>query len=171
MDSGSAMENMTFEQAIARAQDLLAQASPDQTQLKSTITDLVASDNGARGFFVTFLTGENSLADQPTEAVLDGLRSAPERVADLLTRNLAMSTGMALTHQRQGHPDQAAGSERVQRRTLLLMQKLQLPVVETKLAELAQSLAGEGPFSSFLDRWGYDAEQRNAIRAALPAVV
>jgi hypothetical protein len=159
--------NVTFEQALDLSQALLT-ASASEAELEAAIAALVQSDNGARGFFVTFLAGDAELADQPTPAVLTALQAAPQRVAGLLTRNLAMSTAMILTHQRQGDATQAAGSTRVQRRTQLLIRQLSCPELQAELAKLASSIAqGQGDYQSFLERWGYDAEQRQAIGAAV----
>lgn len=164
---------ITFEQAIVLAQQLLdAPESPEQ--LQSTITELLQTDNGARGFFVTFLTGDSALADHPIPPILNGLQTAPERVADLLTKNLAMATAMEITHLRQAVPDQAAGSARVKQRTQKLIQQLQgeMPALNTCLQELATSLTSldAGQYQSFLQRWGYDLEQRLAIQTVVEEV-
>ncbi len=162
---------VSFEQAIALSQDLLADQSLTEAELESAIAALVQTANGARGFFVTFLTGDYSLADQPTAAVLQGLRSAPEQVADLLTKNLAMGTAMEITHRRSQNLELAAGSARVQRRSQRLIQLLQLPALQTSLQELLTSVtSGEGEYQSFLTRWGYDPEQRQAIQQAIATI-
>jgi hypothetical protein len=162
---------LSFEQAIAQTQQLLSQSvSPEQ--LQQTITELVQTDNGARGFFVTFLTGDFALADRPE--LLCALQSAPTRVADLLTKNLAMATAMELTHFRDGNPEQAAGSAKVQQHTRSLIQALQanLPELQTCLQQLALSLTSpSGEYHAFLERWGYDLEQRAAIQTALETVI
>jgi hypothetical protein len=161
-------DSVTFEQAIAISQVLLANDSLAETEFEASIAALMQTDNGARGWFVTFLTGESTLADQPTEAILAGLCTAPQRVANLLTRNLAMSTAMILTHNRSNAPEQAAGSARVQQRTQRLIQLLQLPELQTELANLATSVtSANGSYQAFLERWGYDAEQRKAISEAI----
>ncbi|MBW4552140.1 MAG: hypothetical protein KME35_13685 [Aphanocapsa sp. GSE-SYN-MK-11-07L] len=162
---------ISFEQAIALTEDLLADQSLTEAGLESAIAALVQTANGARGFFVTFLTGDYSLADQPTAAVLQGLRSAPAPVADLLTKNLAMGTAMEITHRRSQTPDLAAGSARVQRRSQQLIQLLQLPALQASLQQLLTSVTStEGAYQSFLSRWGYDAEQRQAIQQAIATV-
>jgi hypothetical protein len=165
---------LSFEAAIALAQGLLA-APPHPDALQTAITELVQTDNGARGFFVTWLTGDSPLADQPPAAVLTALKTAPERVAELLTKNLAMSTAMEITHLRQQAPEQAAGSARVQQRTRHLIQLLQaeLPVLTDCLQELATSVtpADGGKYQGFLQRWGYDLEQRQAIQAVVAQVL
>jgi hypothetical protein len=163
--------DVSFEQAIALTQDLLACESPDAAWLESAVGALVQTENGARGFFVTFLTGDYPLADQPTAAILQGLQSSPAQVADLLAKNLAMSTAMEIAHRRNQDLELAAGSAKVQRRSLLLIQLLQLPALQVSLEQLLASVTSDGgEYQSFLNRWGYDAEQRQAIQAAISAI-
>ncbi|OUC13796.1 MAG: hypothetical protein B0A82_15995 [Alkalinema sp. CACIAM 70d] len=166
---------VTFEQAIAIAQDLLA-AQPTDDVLTAAIAALVATPNGARGFLVTFLSGDLSeefaLADRPTEAVAQGLRTNPELIADLMAKNLAMSTAMELTHRRNGHPEMAAGSHLTQQRSRQLIQGLHLPIMHDRLTALQQSIIqGSGEYTDFLARWGYDDEQKAAILAAIEPLI
>lgn len=172
MISNTSIESeITFEAAIAKTQDLLeqiaqAQISPDQAETE--IAALVKSQNGARGFLVTYLTDPRPFSDQADPVVVNALSTAPETVAELLVKNLVMSTAMAITHQR--HQDQAnvLGSEQVQQRTSILIQKLSHPLLSQTIAALYSSLkTGTGDYASFLDRWGYDSEQRQAMAAAL----
>lgn len=161
----SVPESISFEQAIALTQSILAEPLSD-TELESIIAALVQSENGARGFFVTFLSAEGTGADVPSAAVIQGLRTSPDIVAELLVKNLAMSTAMILTHDRNGNPELSNGSKRVQRRTLGLIQDLRSPQITSKLQVLKETIdTGEGNYASFLDRWGYDAEQRQSIRS------
>ncbi len=168
-------ESISFEQAIALTQSFLAemeQGSLSDSEIEQTIAALVATENGARGFFVTYLTDDRSLADQPSNSVVQGLRSSPEIVSELLVKNLAMSTAMILAHTRNQNSDMAQGSERVQRRTGQLIQLVQLAIVQTKLQILSDTIAtGTGHYKSFLNRWGYDDEQRSAIQQTLKRVI
>ncbi len=168
-------EAISFEEAIALTQSILTemeQGTLSESEVDPTIAALAASENGARGFFVTYLTDPRSLGDHPSDGVVQGLRSSPEIVSELLVKNLAMSTAMILAHTRNQNPQMAQGSERVQRRTAHLIQLIQLPPVQTKIHSLLESIAsGAGQYQSFLDRWGYDAEQRQAIAQALQSVV
>ena len=164
-------EEMTFEQAIALTQSLLAhmeQGTLLAPEVERAIAALVSSEAGARGFFVTYLTDSGTLADHPDTAVLAALRSAPEIVAELLIKNLAMSSAMAVFHRRQQNEATAQESDRVRARTQQLIQLLQLPAVQAKGQSLLASItSGQGSYQSFLDRWGYDAEQRQVIQQSL----
>lgn len=166
---------ITFEQSIHLTHALLVQMETgnlSEAAIESTLTDLVSSENGARGFFVTYLTNDRPFADHPTPAVVHALKSSPEIVSELLVKNVAMSTAMAITHRRNQKEEMAHGSDRVQRRTAQLIRLVQLPQVAQKAAELQQSAAtGVGKYQAFLDRWNYDAEQRQAIQQAVEQVV
>lgn len=160
--------DVTFEQAIDLTQSLMAQLQQEQlseADLEATIIALVQSENGARGFFVTYLTDDRPIADHPTDAVIRALQSSPEIVADLLVKNLAMSSAMAIAHRRNQNEEMAQGSDRVQARTATLIERVKLPEVTQKAQKLHESAAtGIGEYQAFLDRWGYDAEQRQVIR-------
>lgn len=162
---------ITFEAAIAKTQDLLeqiAQAQISPEQAGAEIADLVKSQNGARGFFVTYLTDERPFADQADPAVVAALATSPETVAELLVKNLVMSTAMIIAHRRNQDEPNAQGSEQVQQRTAALISALQNPLLAEKIADLYHSLqTGAGDYATFLDRWGYDPEQRAAMAAAL----
>jgi hypothetical protein len=146
--------------------------------LADRVGELVASRDGARGFFVVSLTGEIPLMDRLPEPLVAALRQAGEGVVDLTALNLAMSTAMILHHRRSGDAEHQAGSERVQLRSTDLLRQLEPVAVKMRLETLMAATSGvavakEGPVAedrAFLDRWGYDLEQRQAIAAAIEAV-
>jgi hypothetical protein len=138
--------------------------------LSDRVAEMVASRDGARGFFVVSLAGDYPLMDRLPDPVVLALRQAGAGVVDLSVRNLAMSTAMALHHQRSGDAGQQAGSERVQLRCTELLRLLEPSLVKDRLETLLEGTAGRGEDVAFLDRWGYDAEQRAAIADAVVAV-
>jgi hypothetical protein len=162
---------LTFEEALDHSQALLEALDGDNLTpeaLQAQVTQLVVSKNGARGFFVTYLTRDSAGADRPSPELLCALASAPEIVGELLVKNLAMSSAMAVFHRRQGDESAAEGSLRVKGRTQHLIQALALPNTGDKIRQLQTSLRdGAGEYGDFLQRWGYDAEQKQAIQAAL----
>lgn len=171
----SVPSKITFEQAIALTQSLLSQMAAAELQpneVESAIAQLVKSENGARGFFVTYLASEQALADAPAPEVVRALQSSPEIVAELLVKNLAMSAATAVTHRRHQDEAMAQNSERVRSRTAHLIQLVELPAVDERAQKLQESAAtGEGSYKTFLQRWGYDAEQRQVICQALTQVI
>lgn len=162
------MKNMTFEEAIAYTETLLTRKDLEDSQLESEIAALVKTSNGARGFFVSFLTGTWELADNPSPAIIQALQAEPTAIAELLVKNLVMSTAMAITHQRNGNHEQAHDSERVAKRTAILIKKVDLPEVRTITAQMLDSaISNTGDYKAFLEKWGYDAEQKQAIANVL----
>jgi hypothetical protein len=147
---------------------LLSRKDSDDLQLESEISALVQTANGARGFFVCFLTGEWRLADAPSTHVIKALQSAPTAIAELLVKNLAMSTAMAIFHRRAGNEELAQGSDRVARRTALLIGKVKLAEVDEIAMQMSDSaISNYGNYTNFLEKWGYDAEQKQAIANVL----
>ncbi|MEB3332474.1 MAG: hypothetical protein VKI83_08290 [Synechococcaceae cyanobacterium] len=157
--------------------------------LADRVAELLASRDGARGFFVVSLAGDSALMDRLPEPLVLQLRLAGEGVVDLTARNLVMSTAMALHHGRNGDPGQQAGSLRVAARAGELLRQLEPARVKQRLEPLlaaalrplqpaaaAVSAPPDGPADpvaedlAFLARWGYDADQRQAIAAAIEAV-
>lgn len=164
-------ETVTFEEAIAFTQSLMSQMATGELstpEVFDAIAQLVKSENGARGFFVTYLTSEGTLADHPSPEVIQALQSSPDIVAELLVKNLAMSAAQAITHRRKGNEEMAQRSDRVRSRTTHLIEQLKLPQVQDRSLALHESaVTGEGRYQTFLQRWGYDAQQRLVIGEAL----
>ena len=164
----------TFQQAMeitAQWLGLWENGELSDEVLADRVAELVASRDGGRGFFVVSLAGDCPLMDRLPEPLVVQLRAAGVGVVDLTARNLAMSTAMVLHHQRQADPGQQAGSERVQARCTELLRLLEPDAVKDRLETLlAAAGQGQGEDVAFLDRWGYDAEQRQAIAAAIEAV-
>lgn len=168
-------ETVTFEQATALTQSLLSQAGTGElteSEIAAVITELVKTENGARGFFVAYLTSETSFADDPSTEVVQALRSSPEVVAELLVKNLAMSATQVVFYRRNQKEEMAEGSERVRQRTAQIIKLVELPSVYERSSKLLESATtGEGSYKAFLERWGYDAQQRQAICQALQLVI
>jgi len=138
--------------------------------LADRVGELVASRDGARGFFVVALAGDGPLMDRLPDVLVLQLRRAGAAVVDLTARNLAMSTAMAEHHRRVGDGAQQGRSLRVQRRCQELLQQLESALVTSRLETLLAGTADVGVDRDFLERWGYDQEQKKAIAAAIEAV-
>ncbi|MGF1600961.1 MAG: hypothetical protein ACFCU8_02890 [Thermosynechococcaceae cyanobacterium] len=160
---------VSFQGAIAFTQTLLTdidQLAP--SEIESHVSDLVVTMNGARGFFVTFLTNDFKLPQAKSDAIATALCTAPDIVAELLVKNLVMSTAMTLTHSRQDNTEMAQQSQQTQQRTKAIIQQVQLPAVEQEAQQLWQSLTTEtGAYTDFLQKWGYDDEQKQAMQTVI----
>ena len=170
MSALSIPETVDFQQAIALTQQLLEQLENhniSDRQVQDAVSKLVASKPGARGFFATYLTDDRPIANSPAPAILNAFQPHSDRVAELLVKNLAMSSAMAVEHRRRGNDEMAASSEQVRSRTVNLISRANLPQLSRHLDDLHQSVTtGAGEYRAFLDRWGYDREQQDAIRDA-----
>jgi hypothetical protein len=157
--------SISFENAIQQTQDLLSQIEfLDAKTITQKFTELVSTENGARVFFVTYLTSDLSHTEYPSLEVITALKTSPIFVNELLVKNLAMSTAMVIYHRSQGDKENAQGSEKVQEKTGQLIKQLLSPALGEKLQQLATSLnTGQGEYQAFLELWGYDNCQRQAI--------
>lgn len=152
---------LNFVSAIAFTQELLSNNEPSASE----IAQLVKTEDGARGFFVTYLTSE--IANSPSTEIITGLRSHPEIVGELLVKNLAMSTAQQLFHRRRQDEEMAFSSQQVQVRTARLIELVNLDLVFEKLQQMVASIETGGSYQAFLERWNYDDEQKQAIKAAI----
>jgi hypothetical protein len=133
-------------------------------EIEEIVGALVQSHNGARGFFVGYLTDDRACVDRPKISIIKALRAQGTVISDLLVKNLAMSAAMVITHQRNGDAKMQASSARVCRRSAKVIGELQLESIEGLLQELRETIAnGTGTYQDFLKRWGYDTEQLAAI--------
>ena len=152
-------EPLNFASVIAYTQELLAQNKISASE----IAQLVQTEEGARGFFVTYLTSDLAVSEE----IIAGLRSHPEVVSELLVKNLAMSTAQALFHRRRQDETMASSSGRVQERTAQLINLVDLDLVYEKLQQLIVTIETGGNYQAFLERWNYDDEQKQLIKAAV----
>jgi hypothetical protein len=163
--------NIKFDEAIDLTQTFLRQLKKDEltsSQIQEFVSELVQTANGARGFFVTYLTATDPICDEPRSEIIAALQSNPETAADLLVKNIAMSTAQQLYHQRRNDPDMVASSATVAARTTKIIQQLHLPQIQQMCRDLVTTIqTGAGSYSEFLTRWGYDDEQKNSIEQAI----
>lgn len=167
-------QNISFPQAIEATQALMekiAVGQLDETIIEQEVSAIVSSKNGGRGFFVAYLTSEMPLADKPSVGIINGLKSSTAVVVELLVKNLAMSSAMTVAHSRNQDPDNVRGSQTVCRRTSNLIQQIQLDSIAEELNKLKTTVStGEGEYKDFIKRWGYDAEQKQAIETTIASI-
>jgi hypothetical protein len=167
--------SIKFDEAINLTQTFIAKLKNNELtadKILEFVSELVQTPNGARGFFVTYLTAPDPICDDPHPEIITALQTHPEIVAELLVKNLAMSTAQQLYHQRRTDREMAASSAMVATRTTKIIQELDLPQIQVMCRELvASDLNGAGAYAEFLTRWGYDEEQKKAIDRVLIALV
>ncbi|MGK7881388.1 MAG: hypothetical protein AB4060_15020 [Crocosphaera sp.] len=160
--------NLSFEDALQLTETLteaIVNKKLKDDEIEEIVTTLVNSENGARGFFVIYLTSDLPLADNPSEGVINALKTSPEIVSELLVKNLAMSSAMAVTHRRNNDEKQAQSSEKVAQRNGNLIKLTNLDLSSQKLEELKQTIINSnGSYQAFLEKWEYDEEQKQIIK-------
>jgi hypothetical protein len=140
--------------------------TPEQVQ--NFVTDLVATPAGARGFFVGYLTNSLAVVDIVHPGIILGLATHATVVSDLLVKNLAMSTAQYLHFQRENQADMAANSATVAQRSHQLITALNLPSIQLIAEQLLTAIrTNDGEYVGFLERWGYDEEQKGLIEQAV----
>jgi hypothetical protein len=162
-----------FRGAMALASTWIAQWEAEELSdevLAERVGGLVRHLDGARGFFVVALSGEGPLMDRLPEVLVQQLRAAGEGVVDLSVRNLAMSTAMVVQHGAEGRPEQQLASRRIALRSTELLRLLEPLLVKQRLEQLLEGTRGQGEDQAFLERWGYDDTQIQAIAEAAQAV-
>lgn len=168
-------ETITFNEAIAFAEILLSQIQAGELspeEILTTISALIKTVNGARGFFVTYLPSEINLADNPSPEIIKALQSSPDTIAELMVKNLVMSTAMVITHRRHENEEMAQRSDRVKVRSANLIKLLQIPTIYEIANQLLETITtGEGKYQEFLDRWGYDTEQKQVMQEILQKIL
>ncbi len=134
--------------------------------ISDRIGELIKTIEGARGFFVVSLSIDCPLMDRFPDALIFQLRSSGEVVVDLTVKNLAMSSAMIITHRKNKDPQQLQ-SERIKSRCIELLKLLDSTQVKKRLDVLLEATKGNGTDLKFLNKWGYNEEQINAISESI----
>ncbi len=171
MTNQSPTESLSFSQAIAATQSLIEQMKQNElseVEIQQAVSFILKTKNGGRGFFVSYLTSDESLADNPSTGVINGLKSSVEVSSDLLVKNLAMSSAMIVAHSQNNDLQNVEGSKKVCQRTTNLIQQINSTSIQEKLQKLQTTINnGNGEYQEFFERWKYNSKQKKAIQAAI----
>lgn len=149
---------------------------------------MISHSDGARGFFVTFLTDPDleTLANTdsgPAPVVRDALKTAPaDVVASLAVMNVIMPTATAIRHQAAGDETQAANSRRTASRggnvlrVLLegpsdLSDAVRVQMTGAQRTAEKEALEGDPEWVSFFGRWKYDKDQLASVNEVLSSLL
>ena len=134
--------------------------------ISDRIGELIKTVEGARGFFVVSLSIDCPLMDRFPDALIFQLRSSGEIVVDLTVKNLAMSSAMIISHRMNKDP-QEIQSERIKIRCIELLKLLDSTQVKKRLDVLLEATKGNGTDLKFINKWGYNDKQINAISESI----
>eukprot|EP00930_Biecheleria_cincta_P073922 TRINITY_DN61181_c0_g1_i1.p1 TRINITY_DN61181_c0_g1~~TRINITY_DN61181_c0_g1_i1.p1 ORF type:complete len:282 (+),score=66.88 TRINITY_DN61181_c0_g1_i1:39-848(+) len=180
------MESATYAGSLCRA----LENGQEGEEISERLRAMLSHSDGARGFFVTYLTDPTletiaDASDGLPMLVSDALKASDmSTVAPLAVMNVAMPTATALSHKASGDETSAQNSARTARRggrvlQLLAADSVTLPIVTEKLKACLLAVEawpedGNGvdkEWATFLRRWKYDAAQVAAIREALASAL
>ena len=108
--------------------------------------------------------------DRLPDALIFQLRLAGEEIVDITVKNLAMSSAMALHHQRSKSPEQEAKSKRIRQRCIELLRLLDTHSVKERLEKILLATQGKGDDVHLLKHWKYDDDQKKAIEKGINLV-
>ena len=134
--------------------------------MSDRVGELIKTVEGARGFFVVSLSIDGPLMDRFPDALIFQLRSAGKIIVDLTVKNLAMSSAMVIRHRNNKDP-QEIQSERIKTRCIELLKLLDSTQVKKRLDVLLEATKGNGTDLKFLNKWGYNDVQINAISESI----
>ena len=134
--------------------------------ISDQIGELIKTVDGARGFFVVSLSIDCPLMDRLPDALIYQLRHSGEIVVDLTVKNLAMSSAMIVKHRDNKDPLEIQ-SKRIKNRCIELLKLLDSSLVKKRLDVLLDAIKGSGRDLKFLDKWGYNQDQINAISESI----
>lgn len=169
---------LTFDQAIMRSNDLIYAVDSGEISASDAVPQLdviLASSNGARGFFVALLTENYNLADKVPAEFIQSFSQHPEIVCDLLAKNLVMSSTMSVTHERNSDREMASKSRLVRDKTSRIISQLNtesmrkfIHLVNIAIDQrLARQIDESNQYAAFLARWNYDDEQLAEAKIAI----
>tara|TARA_Y100001968_G_C19366825_1_gene722988 strand:- start:106 stop:624 length:519 start_codon:yes stop_codon:yes gene_type:complete len=138
--------------------------------LADRIGELIASKEGARGFFAISLSIDCPLMDRLPDPLIFQLRKAGEKIVSLTVKNLAMSAAMANQHKINKDNNNESNSKRINSRCIEILKLLETNYVKKHLDSLLESTKGRGEYVDFINRWNYTNEQKTSIIQSIYSV-
>jgi len=181
--SASFMASAAYAGSLCRA----FENGKDDEAHAARLEAMLQHSDGARGFFVTYLTDPalKLIADDPQgppPLIASALRNSDaDTVVPLAVMNLLMPTATRLMHKENGDKDMEANSARTAQRGAQVLKVLLAdtnvgPVARTKLkaakaAAHDEDKEGAKEWKSFYARWKYNPLQMKSIQEALDDIL
>jgi hypothetical protein len=145
------------------------------SEAKTQLEELLRTSNGARGFFVSFLTGHSKLSQNVPPEFLDEFKVHADLVYDLLIKNVVMSASTGYANLLAGEADTARKSLAVSEKTMAIIKGLRDPamvkIIDLMIESIDILLNGakdaESMYCQFLRRWGYDKAQLDFAKTTI----
>ncbi|CAB9519323.1 expressed unknown protein [Seminavis robusta] len=176
------MKQVSHAEALVAA--LVEREKEDDKELEQLLISQLSHSDGIRGFFVTYLTGETSPADNPTVPIpLQKAMSqvSPEELVPLACMNVVMPTGTMSMHQDPTLSEQSKKTSVRGSRILASLLNGGSPRVKDNcqaiLAVATDKDESEADpelikyWTAFFEKWGYKEPQRKDIALAITEIL
>lgn len=160
------LKQVSFTQAInisaqwckAWGDDLLS-----EEVLADRIAELIKTRNGLRGFFAYALSDKDCfLLDKLPFSLIYKLNEGGVDVAEIVVKNLIMSSAQIIIHRRDKNYEYAIKSENISDRCKAILRLIETKLVTNSVNQVLGNLDNMG--NSFDDSVKYDTEQKEFIK-------
>ena len=131
--------------------------------LADRIAELIKTRNGLRGFFAYALSDKDCLLlDELPFSLIYKLYEGGDEVADIVVKNLIMSSAQIIIHRRENNHEYEITSENISDRCKAILKMLETKSVTKSINQVLRNLDNMG--NSFENSIKYDAEQKEFIK-------
>ena len=131
--------------------------------LADRIAELIKTRNGLRGFFAYSLSDKDCfLLDKLPFSLIYKLNEGGEAVAEIVVKNLIMSSAQIIIHRRKNNQEYEFTSENISNRCKSILRLLETKLVTKTVNQFIKNLDDMG--NSFDNSIKYDLEQKDFIK-------
>ena len=160
------LKEASFMQAISISAQWCKEWGKDllsEEVLADRIAELIKTRNGLRGFFAYALSDEDCfLLDKLPFSLIYKLNEDGDAVADIVVKNLIMSSAQIIVHRRDNNHDYEMSSENISDRCKAILRLIETKSVTKSVNQILKDLDNLG--NSFDNSVKYDSEQKEFIK-------
>ena len=160
------LKEATFTQAINISAQWCKEWGDDllsEEVLADRIAELIKTKNGLRGFFAYALSDKDCfLLDKLPFSLIYKLNEGGDDVAEIVLKNLIMSSAQVIIHKRDNNLEYEITSENISDRCQAILRLLETKSVTKSVNQVFRDLDNMG--NSFDNSVKYDSEQKEFIK-------
>ena len=160
------LQEATFTQAINISAQWCKEWGEDllsEEVLADRIAELIKTKNGLRGFFAYALSDKDCfLLDKLPFSLIYKLNEGGDDVAEIVLKNLIMSSAQVIIHKRDNNLEYEITSENISDRCKAILRLLETKSVTKTVNQVLRDLDDMG--NSFDNSVKYDSEQKEFIK-------
>ena len=131
--------------------------------LADRIAELIKTKKGIRGFFAYALSDKDCLLlDKLPFSLIFKFNEEGDAVVEIVVKNLIMSSGQIIIHQRNNNHEYEVASRNISNRCKAILRLLETKLVTKKINQALKDLDNMG--NSFDHSIKYDSEQKDHIK-------